>query len=368
MDRDDKVALLKAAVTEGEAASVQSGSSEGSEPSDVQPLPDDRTLPIGALATKLAAQEPSASEAPADPKQASGAAQVAAGVQTPPVPEIKVPPRDTLVEPAEPRRGRRLRLMVVACAVLFLGWLVGLNPPSVDLATTTAWVHQSADVLNATFRSVEKELENRFAQLTNWSASIAEASQTASSEGPNSTDALEQAAQALTIKLDQMQVSSEGATRDLRADVERLRAAVERSQAELTSKLAQVIERIERIEQQKASPPIAAAAQKPEQVAALSPTVPAPLPVQRPAPGADVKPTSPSPAPAARREPTVIKQWTVREVLNGMALLEGPRGLVGVSPGQTVPGVGRVESIIRQGSRWVVATSNGVITGREGPR
>ncbi len=368
MDQDDKVALLKAAVTEGEAASVQSGSSEGSELSDVQPLPDDRTLPIGALATKLAAQEPSATEAPADPKRASGATQITAGVQAPPVPEIKVPPRDTLVEPAEPRRGRKLRLMAVACAVLFLGWLVGLNTQSVDLPTTTAWMHQSASALSSAVWSAKSELEARVEQLTRPNAPVVEASQAPSPGKSDYTDALEREAHALTLKLDKIQVSSEGATRDLRAEVERLRAAVERSQAELTSKLVQVIERIERIEQQKASPPIAAAAQKPEQVAALSPTVPVPLPVQRPAPGADVKPTSSPPALAARREPTVIKQWTVREVLNGMALLEGPRGLVGVSPGQTVPGVGRVKAITRQGSRWVVATSNGVITGREGPR
>jgi hypothetical protein len=63
-----------------------------------------------------------------------------------------------------------------------------------------------------------------------------------------------------------------------------------------------------------------------------------------------------------RREPTVIKRWRVREVLNGTALLEGPDGLIGVSRGQMVPGVGRVESILGAGNRWVVATSKGVIT------
>jgi len=256
--------------------------------------------------------------------------------------------------------------MAGACAVLFLGWFAGLSTPSVDLDKATTWMHQSVGILNTTFWSVEEKLESRFAQLTKWNAPVAEAGQTASPEKPSNTDAFEQAVQALTIKLDQIHASSDGATRDLRADFERLRASVEHSQAELTSKLAQVVERIERMEQPKASPPVAAVTQKLEQVAALAPT--ASPTVQRPAPGADAKLTSSPTAPELRREPTVIRQWTVREVLNGMALLEGPTGVLGVSQGQTVPGVGRVESIVRQGNRWIVATSNGVITGREGPR
>jgi hypothetical protein len=77
----------------------------------------------------------------------------------------------------------------------------------------------------------------------------------------------------------------------------------------------------------------------------------------------NAKNTSAPPAAEVRRELPVIRQWKVREVLNGMALLEGPRGIMGVSRGQTVPGIGRVESIARQGSRWVVATSTGIIIG-----
>jgi hypothetical protein len=362
MDQDDKVVLLKTAVAEGEAASGRNSSSERSEPVEVQPPSDERALPVGALAKKLSEQETSATDPLAALKEALEAPQGAAGVQDTPVPEIKVPPRDIVVHRAEPPRSRKLRLMAGACAALFLAWFVGLSTPSMGFDQATNWMHHGVSVVNATFGFLGKELEDRFAHPANGNAPVVEATQTASPEKPNNIDSLQQAVQALTVKLDQIQTSSEGATRDLRADVERLRASVEHSQAELTSKFAQVVERIERMEQPKASPPVAAVAQKPEQVAALAPT--APSAAQRSAPGAGVKP-SPSPAaPELRREPTIIKQWTVREVLNGMALLEGPRGLVGVSPGQTVPGVGRVETITRQGTRWVVATSNGVITGR----
>ena len=59
-----------------------------------------------------------------------------------------------------------------------------------------------------------------------------------------------------------------------------------------------------------------------------------------------------------------IESWEVVEVLDGAATLAGPRGIIEVSSGDVVPGLGRVESISRRGGRWVVATSRGVITGR----
>jgi hypothetical protein len=60
--------------------------------------------------------------------------------------------------------------------------------------------------------------------------------------------------------------------------------------------------------------------------------------------------------------PTTIKGWTLREVTNGTAELEGPNGVWRAKPGQTVPGVGRVDSIVRWGNRLIVATSRGLIS------
>jgi len=59
-----------------------------------------------------------------------------------------------------------------------------------------------------------------------------------------------------------------------------------------------------------------------------------------------------------------IENWEVMEVVDGTAVLAGPRGIIEVSSGDVVPGVGRVASIFRRGGRWLVATSKGVITGR----
>jgi hypothetical protein len=67
-----------------------------------------------------------------------------------------------------------------------------------------------------------------------------------------------------------------------------------------------------------------------------------------------------TPTPDTR--PTTIEGWTVREVIDGTAVLEGPNGVLKATRGDTVPGVGRVYTIVRWGSRWIVATSRGLIT------
>ncbi len=71
-------------------------------------------------------------------------------------------------------------------------------------------------------------------------------------------------------------------------------------------------------------------------------------------------PTKLTPTPETR--PTTIEGWTLREVVNGTAVIEGPNGVWKVTPGQTVPGIGRVDSIVRWGNRLVVATSKGLIS------
>jgi len=47
---------------------------------------------------------------------------------------------------------------------------------------------------------------------------------------------------------------------------------------------------------------------------------------------------------------------------DGAAVIEGPNGVWKVMAGQTVPGVGRVDSIVRWGNRLIVATSRGLIS------
>jgi hypothetical protein len=60
--------------------------------------------------------------------------------------------------------------------------------------------------------------------------------------------------------------------------------------------------------------------------------------------------------------PTTIPGWTLRGITNGTAVLEGPNGIWKAMRGDTVPGVGRVESMVRWGGRLIVATSSGLIS------
>lgn len=66
--------------------------------------------------------------------------------------------------------------------------------------------------------------------------------------------------------------------------------------------------------------------------------------------------------PTPETRPKTIEGWTLREVVNGTAVLAGPNGVWRATRGQTVPGVGRVESIVRWGNRLIVATSSGLIS------
>jgi hypothetical protein len=60
--------------------------------------------------------------------------------------------------------------------------------------------------------------------------------------------------------------------------------------------------------------------------------------------------------PIPETRPTTIEGWTLREVTNGIAIVEGPNGIWKVRRGDTVPGVGRIDSILLWGERWIVAT------------
>jgi hypothetical protein len=71
---------------------------------------------------------------------------------------------------------------------------------------------------------------------------------------------------------------------------------------------------------------------------------------------------SPRPMPVPETRPTTIEGWTVREVAGATVVLEGPDGTWRAARGDTVPGVGRVDSIVRWGNRWIVATTRGLIS------
>ena len=168
------------------------------------------------------------------------------------------------------------------------------------------------------------------------------------------------------------------------ASIADLAGKVEQMQREPEAKLSQVIERLDRIERQIAAPtataslgpasaPGAAAARTQAQTA----VAPAKPPLgnaqgQRKTGGHDAfdpsqNPTAPGvPRPLgnlapAGSTPQLITNWVVRDVYNGIALVESPRGSIEVAPGEIIPGAGTVKSIERRGGGWIVITSRGLI-------
>jgi len=111
---------------------------------------------------------------------------------------------------------------------------------------------------------------------------------------------------------------------------------LERAQAEAAAKIAKISEGVERLERR----PTAAAGTGQNDVTGSIATPPA----------AEAKP-----------KPAIIEDYVVRRVFDGVALVEGRRGIVEVEPGATLPGAGRIEEIRRQDGRWVVVTSKGLI-------
>ncbi len=64
-------------------------------------------------------------------------------------------------------------------------------------------------------------------------------------------------------------------------------------------------------------------------------------------------------APASK----VVNGYRVRDVFQGAALIESDNGMIGVEPGEVVPGVGRVIAIKERAGRWIVVTESGDILG-----
>jgi hypothetical protein len=57
----------------------------------------------------------------------------------------------------------------------------------------------------------------------------------------------------------------------------------------------------------------------------------------------------------------VVKGWSVRQAYEGIAILQGPNGLVEAILGQQVPGLGHIEEIRNENGRLLVLSSSGAI-------
>jgi hypothetical protein len=138
----------------------------------------------------------------------------------------------------------------------------------------------------------------------------------------------------------------------LTTDLGALRTAVEHSGKGAAPQVGKLAERLDRIERAQAEPAarlakIGEAIERLERRNDVTGTIPHP-------------PAAP-PEAKAKPTPTIIEDYVVRRVFDGVALVEGRRGIIEVEPGMSLPGAGRVEEIRRQDGRWVVVTSKGLI-------
>ncbi len=143
----------------------------------------------------------------------------------------------------------------------------------------------------------------------------------------------------------------EAANTETAASIAELAAKVEHVQREPAAKLSQVLERLDRIERQIAAPLT---------TASISATSAPGLAATGKQAQLAVPPAKP-PLENARGGPQLITNWVVRDVYDGIALVESPRGSIEVAPGETIPGAGMVKSIERRGAGWIVITSRGVV-------
>jgi hypothetical protein len=132
---------------------------------------------------------------------------------------------------------------------------------------------------------------------------------------------------------------------------------LEKAQAEPAAKLAKLSEAVDKL---RASAPVAPAVAAP--AASQVPVAAGPIAAKE-ATGSIAPASADAPKVELARLPTV-EGWVLRGVANGVAFIEGRRGIYEVYAGDPVPGAGRVDAIRRQDGRWVVVTSKGLIVGR----
>jgi hypothetical protein len=263
--------------------------------------------------------------------------------------------------------------------ILGVGWIVGIKTQErgdldhvASLAST--WIGEVNALIEGSTRRLLARMDGRGENAVMERPGSAETITLASVGG----DPVER----ISVKLDEVRASSSVAIEDLRGTVDRVASSLESNQRELLAKLENFSERVsraegkesgsvlallellnERLERIERSVPIALAGA--QSAPATSNITPAARPIAPPL-RASVAASTP-PAAATTQPPAEAKkitEWVVREVINGTAILKGPRGVIGVSIGDLIPGVGRVQSIARQGGRWTVATNKGVITAR----
>jgi hypothetical protein len=141
-----------------------------------------------------------------------------------------------------------------------------------------------------------------------------------------------------------------------------LRTSVDLSSKATTDRFGRFSENLDRIERSSSSS--TAKLDRLAQVQASAPTI-SPAPTQMSliasaAPGAETTGSVPA-SERASAPKKLVKGWSVRQAYEGIAILQGPNGVVEAVLGQQVPGLGHIEEIKNENGRLVVLSSSGTI-------
>lgn len=152
--------------------------------------------------------------------------------------------------------------------------------------------------------------------------------------------------------------SLKAAVAQLGADLGAMKAGQDQSLKAANAQFGRIAERLERVERQQAEPAakLTKALESLDRLERRAATAPA-----APAVGQnDVTGSTPARA-ATPPKPPVLEGWILRRVYDGVALVQGRRGVVEVEAGDSLSGAGRIREIKREDGRWIVVTSRGVI-------
>jgi hypothetical protein len=145
-----------------------------------------------------------------------------------------------------------------------------------------------------------------------------------------------------------------------------LRTAVDQSSKATSDRFGRFAENLDRIERVSSSSTVKldrlaqAQTQAPSTVMAQSQPTSQGMPMMASAPATEVTGSVP-PSTRASAPRKVVKGWSVRQAYEGVAILQGPDGVVEALLGQEVPSLGRIEEIRNENGRLMVDTSAGVV-------
>lgn len=143
-----------------------------------------------------------------------------------------------------------------------------------------------------------------------------------------------------------LKANLDGATRGANSQFAKLADRldrIERAELDPAAKIAHIADAFDRLEKRTAAAAAAAASPAPETTGSIA--------------------SNPPPASEAKQPDKVLHDWIVQDVRGNRALVESRYGGVfAVVAGSVLPGLGRVETIKRQGREWIVVTERGIIS------